>query len=132
MNQRLIIPLRVLLACAVLMLSSCAGLFGGGSRTATSVDSKYSHQLHSRFYNAWQQPTSVAATRGRITVVADVSVDVQGRVKKFKIVQPSGYREIDDSVRAAGRSVKQVEPPPLPTGTDRLQLRVYFDLDVRR
>jgi TonB family protein len=131
MNRRLLVYTNALLASAALVLSSCANL-GGGSRTATSVDSKYSHQLHSRFYTAWQQPASVAATRGRITVVADVTVDVQGRVKKFKVVQPSGYREIDDSVRAAGRSVKQVEPPPLPTGTDRLQLRVYFDLDVRR
>jgi len=120
----------LLLAGAMLLLSGC---FGGaaGKRTATTVDSAYSRQLHNRFYSAWQQPASVSATRGRVTVVADVTIDLQGRVQRFQIVQPSGYAEVDESVRNAGRSVKEVEPPPLPTGNDQLQLRIYFDLEVK-
>jgi TonB family protein len=129
-NRRALTLIPALLGAALLLLTGC---FGGaaGKRTATITDSAYSHQLNNRFHAAWQQPASVAATRGRITVIADVTIDLQGRVQRFKIVQPSGYAEVDESVRAAGRSVQQVEPPPLPTGNDRLQLRIYFDLEVK-
>ena len=129
MNRRMPTFTPVLIV-AVMLLSGCLG-GAAGKGTATTVDSAYSRQLHNRFQSAWQQPESVSATRGRVTVIADVTIDLQGRVQRFKIVQPSGYPEVDESVRAAGRSVKQVEPPPLPTGNDRLQLRIYFDLEVK-
>jgi TonB family protein len=111
-----------------------AGCFGGGDKnTAVAInDSRYTHALHSRFYAAWEQPDSVAAPRGKISVPADVEIDRNGRVLRFEIAKSSGYPAIDDSIRAAGKRVRQVDRPPIPSETKRLKLRVNFDLDVKR
>ena len=61
-----------------------------------------------------------------------VDINGNGRVVRFKIAQPSGYRALDDSIRAAGKRVGQVDPPPLPDGTKQVRLRINFDLDVKR
>ena len=118
----------------VLMMSALfAGCFGGaGSRGALPVDSRYSNILHSRFYRAWEQPAVLDAPRGKISVPVDVQIDARGRVSDFKLVQPSGYPELDASIRAVARRVRQVEPPPSVAGAKLFQLRIYFDLDVKR
>ena len=130
MNRR-VIRLTILQTAIALFLAGCIG--GGDKKTAVAInDSRYTHALHSRFYAAWEQPDSVAAPRGKISVPADVEIDRSGRVLRFKIAKSSGYRAIDDSIRAAGKRVRQVDPPPIPAETTRLKLRVNFDLDVRR
>jgi TonB family protein len=114
-----------------LLLTGCFG--GGNKQTASAInDSRYTHALHSRFYAAWEQPDRLAAPRGRISVPADIEIDRSGRVLRFKIAQSSGYPALDASIRAAGKRVRQVNPPPIPSETDRLKLRVNFDLDVER
>jgi TonB family protein len=129
MNRRFFVATSLQLA-AVLLLAGC---FGGGSTRATAInDSRYQNALHSRFYTAWQQPDSLAAPRGKISVPADVDINRDGRVVRFKIARPSGYRALDDSIRAAGKRVRQVDPPPLPNGTKQVRLRINFDLDVKR
>jgi TonB family protein len=129
MNRRLFVAASLQLSVALFL----AGCFGGGSTRATAInDSRYQNALHSRFYTAWQQPDSLAAPRGKISVPADVDINRDGRVLRFKIAQPSGYRALDDSIRAAGKRVRQVDPPPLPSGTKQLRLRIKFDLDVKR
>lgn len=129
MNHRFIVAALMQVIAALLIV----GCFGGGSTRATAInDSRYQNALHSRFYTAWQQPESLAAPRGKISVPADVDINRDGRVVRFKIAQPSGYRALDDSIRAAGRRVPQVDPPPLPSGTKQVRLRINFDLDVKR
>ena len=129
MNRR-VFALAALQLTAVLLLVSC---FGGGSTRATAInDSRYQHALHSRFYTAWEQPESLAAPRGKISVPIDVDINRDGRVVRFKIAQPSGDRALDDSIRAAGKRVREVDPPPLPSGTKQVRLRINFDLDVKR
>ncbi len=69
----------LLFLCAGALL--LAGCFGGGGNRATAInDSRYTHALHSRFYAAWEQPESLDARRGRISVPTDVEIDRNGRV----------------------------------------------------
>lgn len=128
MNRRQLIIVSL---AAGLLLTGCFG--GGGKKTNAAIDdSRYTRELHNRFYGAWTQPESVSAPRGKISVPVDVEIDRDGRVRRFKIAQSSGYRAVDDSIRAAGKLLRQVDPPPIAAGAERLQLRVHFDLDVRR
>ena len=111
-----------------------AGCFGGGGKRggAAAVDPGYSNMLHGRFYRAWEQPAVLNAPRGKISVPVDVQIDSAGRVSAFKITEPSGYPELDASIRAAGKRVRQVEPPPSGAANGAFKLRIYFDLDVKR
>ena len=120
--------LRKLLTASavVLVLASCSG---GGSRPS-APPSRYSHTLHSRFYEAWVQPEMVGAPRGKVSVPVDVRIAPGGRVLSFEIVRSSGYPRIDASIRAVGRRVRRVAPPPLRSG--EYKLRINFDLDVKR
>ncbi len=88
MNRLLKRPTRLVPLLCVLLLSS-----GGGPRVASSREaSRYSHRMHNRFYQAWVQPRSVIAPRGKISV----QIDRDGRVRRFHIAQPSGYAAVDE------------------------------------
>ena len=118
---------HLLAASAVaLLFGACAG---GGNR-ASSPPGRYSHSLHDRFYEAWVQPEMVGAPRGKVSVPVDVRIAANGRVLSFQIVNSSGYPRIDASIRAVGRRVRKVAPPPLTSG--EFKLRINFDLDVKR
>jgi TonB family protein len=120
---------RAFAACAALLLSGC---FGGGARNTSAPDSRYSHALHGRFYRAWQQPANLNAPRGKISVPVDVEIESSGRVARFRIQRPSGYPEVDASIMAVSKVVREVDPPPVGPPNRRFKLRVYFDLDVKR
>ncbi len=112
-----------------LLFTSCSG--GVEKRSASAAPSgRYSHTLHSRFYEAWVQPKIVGAPRGKVSVPVDVRIDPRGRVLSFTPAKLSGYQRVDESIAAVGRGVRKVAPPPITSGEYRL--RVYFDLDVKR
>lgn len=113
-------------SAVVLVFASCSG--GGGRPSAPP--GRYSHTLHSRFYEAWVQPEMVGAPRGKVSVPVDVRIAPSGRVLSFEMVRSSGYPRIDASIRAVGRRVRKVAPPPLTSG--EYKLRINFDLDVKR
>ncbi len=116
-------------AAVALLFASCAG--GGEKRSASAAPSgRYSHTLHSRFYEAWVQPKIVGAPRGKVSVPVDVRIDPRGRVLSFTPAKLSGYQRVDQSIAAVGRRVRKVAPPPITSG--EYKLRIYFDLDVRR
>lgn len=132
MRFRFTIRSAALMLAVALLLSGCFG--GGGGRRSTAdarAISRYNHTLHSTFYRAWSQPDALVAPRGRISVPVDVAINEQGRVLSFRIAQPSGFSSLDNSIRAVGRQVRQVDPPPVPLVRGRFQLRINFDLDVR-
>lgn len=112
-----------------LLLASCGGS-GDKRSSASAASGRYSHTLHSRFYEAWIQPKIVGAPRGKISVPVDVRIDPQGRVLSFNPAKLSGYPRIDRSVAAVGKRVRKVTPPPITSG--EYKLRIYFDLDVKR
>ena len=112
-----------------LLFTSCSG--AGEKRLGTAATSgRYSHTLHSRFYEAWVQPKIVGAPRGKVSVPVDVRIDPRGRVLSFTPAELSGYQRVDQSIAAVGRRVRKVAPPPITSG--EYKLRIYFDLDVRR
>ena len=120
----------VLLALAV-MLPACAGGSGSTARQARA-QSRYSHTLHDRFYEAWQQPPTVGATYGKVSVPVDVEINARGRIVSFALVRPSGYPRIDASIRAVRGRVRRVPPPPGLAEGATFRLRINFDLDVKR
>ncbi len=112
-----------------LLFTSCSGRVEKRSASA-APSGRYSHTLHSRFYEAWVQPKIVGAPRGKVSVPVDVRIDPRGRVLSFTPAKLSGYQRVDQSIAAVGRRVRKVAPPPITSG--EYKLRIYFDLDVRR
>lgn len=117
-------------ALSIIVLSGCAG--GGAAHSTDSAEARrYSHLMHNRFYEAWVQPSAVAAPRGKISVSVDVQIDRGGHIASFKIVKPSGNEKIDRSIAEVGEKIRQVTPPPLGSSQKRFDLRIYFELDVK-
>lgn len=120
---------------ATLCLTSLllVGCFGGPHHHRRSaLHGRYDHLLHDQFYRAWRQPKVVPAPRGKISVPVDVQINSQGRVIHFQPAKPSGYPAVDASIAAVGRKVKRVFPPPFSLHDRRYDLRIYFELDVKR
>ena len=131
MSRRFVVFLACRCAASALLLTSCIG--GGDKGIATTVtDSGYTRALRSQFNAAWEQPESVGAPSGTISVPVEVEIERSGRVAAFRIVQPSGIREVDNSIRTIGKRIRQVDPPPVTADAKRLKLRINFDLDVKR
>jgi TonB family protein len=125
---------RAVLLFGLCILAGCAGgssSGGGGASPALSGQiSLYSHQLHDRFYQAWNPPERVGVSLGKVSVPVDVRIDSQGHVLQFKIVRSSGNERIDRSIRDVGKRITQVAPPPLGGSNHYFNLRIYFELDV--
>jgi TonB family protein len=119
----------VTLGLLCVLVASCAGPTSGPAVSSVAIG-RYGHTLHDRFYEAWQQPASVALPPGKISVPVDVTIDSTGRVLNFRIVKSSGNERIDSSIAAVGKTVTRVAPPPDTTSRKPFKLRIYFELDV--
>lgn len=122
---------RIGIVVLALVVSGC---FGGG-RWHHHIDraaaDRYAHRLHDVFYEAWMQPSTVTAPRGKISLPVDIQIDKDGRVAKFQITKSSGDSVIDDSIAAIAKAVRKVEPPPVTSRRGYYKLRIYFELDVK-
>ncbi len=86
--------------------------------------------LHDRFYSEWIQPTSVASTGGKNSVLVKLQIEKDGRVSSFEVVRPSGNPELDESVKAIANRVAQVEPLPDGLGKgDHYDVKINFELN---
>ena len=86
--------------------------------------------LHDRFYSEWAQPTSVADTGGKNSVLVKLRIEKDGRVSSFEIVRSSGNAELDDSVKALANRVSHVEPLPDGLGKgDHYDVKINFELN---
>jgi TonB family protein len=121
-----------ILAFAILtfLMSGCATETAPYSTDAADGN-RYSRVMHSRFYEAWTPPRTIAAPAGRFTALVDVQIDRHGRVVSFNIVRASGIEEIDQSIAAVGRKVTRLAPPPLTSAELPFDLKIYFDLDLK-
>jgi TonB family protein len=76
----------------------------------------YGDMLHDRFYREWAQPTTVVATGAKLSALARIRIEKDGRISDFKIVRPSGNVVVDESVEAVGKKVTQVDALPAGVG----------------
>ena len=92
---------------------------GGAPASASSTSASagwYGNMLHDRFYREWAQPTTVVASGAKISALAKIRIEKDGRISDFKIVRSSGNVVIDESVEAVGKKVTRVDPLPAGVG----------------
>lgn len=87
--------------------------------------------LHDRFFGAWVQPKTAAATGSRMAALVELRIESDGRVSSFRLVRSSGNVVVDESIEAVAKRVTRVDPPPaaLLSG-GRYEVKIRFELDV--
>ena len=109
--------------------SSGAGGHAGGAGGETRFG-WYGSMLHDRFYSEWLQPTTVASSGAKFSVLVKLRIQSDGRVSGFEIIKPSGNSEVDESVRAVAKRVTQVDPLPVGLGNgDYYDVKINFELN---
>jgi colicin import membrane protein len=95
-----------------------SGTAGGqtGASAGSAHASWYGNMLHDRFYREWAQPTTVVASGAKLSALAKVRIEKDGRISDFKIVRSSGNVVVDESVEAVGRKVTRVDALPAGIG----------------
>jgi TonB family protein len=90
----------------------------------------YGSMLHDRFYSEWLQPTTVASSGAKFSVLVKLRIQSNGRVSNFEIIKPSGNAEVDESVSAVAKRVTQVDPLPAGLGNgDHYNVKINFELN---
>ncbi len=96
------------------------GKAGGSVQPNATADSTnaswYGNMLHDRFYREWAQPTTVVASGAKLSALAKVRIEKDGRIADFKIVRSSGNVVVDESVQAVGKKVTRVDALPAGIG----------------
>ena len=85
----------------------------------------YGNMLHDRFYREWAQPTTVVASGAKLSALARIRIEKDGRISNFKIVRPSGNVVVDESVVAVGKKVTRVDAPPAGIGNSG-----HYDVNI--
>jgi len=95
-----------------------SGAAGGqtGANASPANASWYGNMLHDRFYREWAQPTTVVASGAKLSALAKIRIEKDGRISDFKIVRSSGNVVVDESVEAVGRKVTRVDALPAGIG----------------
>ena len=92
----------------------------GGKTGATANPANatwYGNMLHDRFYREWEQPTTVVASGAKLSALAKIRIEKDGRISDFKIVRSSGNVVVDESVEAVGKKVTRVDALPAGIGS---------------
>jgi outer membrane biosynthesis protein TonB len=95
---------------------------GGGRAQANGSSTSanagwYGNMLHDRFYREWAQPTTVVASGAKLSALARIRIEKDGRISDFKIVRPSGNVVVDESVETVGKKVTRVDALPAGIGS---------------
>jgi len=110
--------------------SSESGSSGSQGTSRAPEFSWYGKMLHDRFYGEWVQPKTSTAMGAKISAVARIRIEKDGRISNFAIVKPSGNVVVDESVAAVGKRVTHVDP--LPAGlasTAHYEVNINFELN---
>src|SRR5438093_1536614 len=104
------------------------GSEGGGS--SASEFAWYGNMLHDRFYSAWIQPTTSVPSGSKISTMAKVGIETDGRVRKSEILKASANLVVNESVATIAKRVTEVDAPP--TGLikgDHYDVKITFELN---
>ena len=102
---------------------SDSGLAGGNASPPNA--SWYGNMLHDRFYREWAQPTTVVASGAKLSALAKIRIEKDGRISDFKIVRSSGNVVVDESVEAVGKKVTRVDALPAEIGSSG-----HYDVNI--
>lgn len=113
--------------------SSTATATGQSSEGASASQANwYGNMLHSRFFSAWDQPTSVVASGAKMSGLVRVRIEKDGRVSDFSLVRPSGNVIVDESISAVAKRVTQVDPLPAGLGSGgHYDVNINFELNAQ-
>jgi TonB family protein len=105
---------------------------GAGHASGGSNESQfgwYGSMLHDRFYSEWVQPSNVATTDAKNSVLAKLRIEKDGRISRFEIIKPSGNTAVDESVAVVSKRVTQVDPLPPGLGDgEHYDVKINFEL----
>jgi len=96
-----------------------------GANASPANASWYGNMLHDRFYREWAQPTTVVASGAKLSALAKIRIEKDGRISDFKIVRSSGNVVVDESVEAIGRKVTRVDALPAGIGNSG-----HYDVNI--
>ena len=89
----------------------------------------YGSMLHDRLYSEWAQPTAVASSGEKFSVLVKLRIQKDGQVTNFEVIKPSGNETVDQSVAAVANRVTQVDPLPAGLGNgDHYDVKINFEL----
>jgi outer membrane biosynthesis protein TonB len=107
---------------------NAGGAAGGTQATAGPSSANagwYGNMLHDRFYREWMQPTTVVASGAKLSALAKIRIEKDGRISDFRIVRPSGNVVVDESVAAVGKKVTRVDALPAGIGNGS-----HYDVNI--
>ena len=79
------------------------------------------------FYKAnWKKPAAIA--QAEASVGAEITVLRDGTLKEYKILEPSGVKELDDSVREVLRKFRALRPLPAESTDSERSFSIRFTL----
>jgi colicin import membrane protein len=110
------------------------GSLGGkpGATANPANSSWYGNMLHDRFYREWEQPMTVVASGAKLSALAKIRIEKDGRISDFKIVRSSGNVVVDESVEAVGKKVTRVDALPAGIGNGgHYDVNINFALNAK-
>ncbi len=99
------------------------GTPGGGASRSNAADAAYRERLGNYVKTRWVEPPGSLLGSARPTVLIELAIAADGRVSSSKIVQPSGIRAMDESVRRLLDSLDRVPAPANGTLSIQILLR---------
>jgi TonB family protein len=104
-----------------------AGHAGGGD---TEGDfGWYNSMLHDKFYDHWDQPTSIVTATSKFSTIVKIRIEKDGTISDVSLDTSSGNDVMDQSVMEAARRVTQVDPLPAGLGDGgAYEVKIDFEL----
>lgn len=88
----------------------------------------YGSYLMAFYKLRWKKPTTLNVDHGEVE--AEITVQRNGRVSAFKLINPSGIRALDDSVREVLERNRDLRPLPDGTTDTERRITIRFDLSA--
>ena len=112
--------------------SAAAGKGQANGSFASANAGWYGNMLHDRFYREWAQPITVVASGAKLSALARIRIERDGRISDFKIVRSSGNVVVDESVEAVGKKVTRVDALPTEIGNgEHYDVNINFALNSK-